>query len=163
VVAVVAENHRMPRHLIRAAVMGLLIATPVATWWHIGQLNAAQGSTVTANVLFRPPALSEATEAMLGRIASALVAASAALIIAAGRGVVDRRGWRVLTPLLLLGLFCGAYWRILTATTPGWDIGSTLLGMFVAVPVGAAIFLGLVIWACLATQSLRSTHRDHVG
>jgi hypothetical protein len=154
----------MPRYLIRAAVVGLLIATPVATWWHIGQLNAAQSSTVTANVLFRPPALSEATEMVLGRIASALVAASsAALIVAAARGVVDRRGWRVLTPLLLLGVFCGAYWRLLTATTPGWDIGSTLLGIFVAVPVGAAIVLGLVIWACLATQSLRSTHRVHRG
>jgi hypothetical protein len=154
----------MPRYLIRAAVVGLLIATPVATWWHIGQLNAAQGSTVTANVLFRPSALSEATEMVLGRIASALVAASsAALIVAAARGVVDRRGWRVLTPLLLLGVFCGAYWRLLTATTPGWDIGSTLLGIFVAGPVGAAIVLGLVIWACLATQSLRSTHRVHRG
>ena len=93
--AVVAENHRVPRCLIRAAVIGLLIATPVATWWHIGPLGAAEGSTITAAVRFRPPALSEATKTTLGRLASALVAASTvALTVAARRGVVDRRGWQ---------------------------------------------------------------------
>jgi hypothetical protein len=164
VVAVVVENHRMPRYLIRGAVIGLLIATPVATWWHIGPLGAAEGSNITAAVRFRPPGLSEATETTLGRLASALVAAStAALIIAARRGVVDRRGWRALTPLLLLGVSGGAYWRLVTARIRGWDIAGGLLLTFVVVPVGGAIILGLFIWACFATQSLRSNHRVHGG
>jgi hypothetical protein len=154
----------MPRYLIRAAVIGLLIATPVATWWHIGPLGAAEGSTITAAVRFRPPALSEATKTTLGRLASALMAASTvALTVAARRGVVDRRGWQALTPLLLLGVSCGAYWRLVTARIQGWDIASGLLLILVVVPVGAAIILGLFIWACIATQSLRSNHRVHGG
>jgi hypothetical protein len=65
----------------------------------------------------------------------------------------------VLIPLVLLGCFCGAYWRVLSATTPGWDIGTTLLGIFVGVPFGLIVVVGLVVWACLSWSSLRSTAR----
>jgi hypothetical protein len=147
----------MPRWLIRCAVLGLLVATPVAVWWHVGQLRVAEGSDITANVLFRPPSISEATETALGRMATALVTGSVtALVVADRRGLFDRRWWRVLVPLLLLGAFIGAFWRVVTATTPGWDIGSTLLGIFVAVPAGAAIIIVLAIWACIGWDSLRS-------
>jgi hypothetical protein len=50
-----------------------------------------------------------------------------------------------------------------TARIQGWDIASGLLLILVVVPVGAAIILGLFIWACIATQSLRSNHRVHGG
>jgi hypothetical protein len=156
-----AEDGHVPRSLVRCAVLGLLIATPVAVWWHVGQLSMLEGSNITANVLFRPPSVSEATETALGRTATALVAASAAaLVIAERRGLFDRRWWRVLVPLLLLGAFIGAFWRVVTATTPGWDIGSTLLGIFVAVPAGAIVMTVLAIWACLGWASLQTARRE---
>lgn len=152
----------MPRWFARAAVIGLLIATPVATWWHLGPLGAEDDPGATANVLFRPLPVGETTESILGRAATAFVAATAAVLLAAaGSGVIDRRGWKVLTPVVLLGAFCGAYWRVLTAATPGYDIGSTLLGIFVALPLGIVVILVLVIWACVVRESLRST--DHVN
>jgi hypothetical protein len=154
----------MPRWFARTAVIALLIATPVATWWHVGPLGAEDDPAATANVLFRPLPASEATESVLGRTATALVAATAAvLLVAAGRGVIDRRGWKVLTPLVLLGAFSGAYWRVLTAATPSYDIGSTLLGIFVALPLGIIVILVLVIWASVARDSLRSTDQVNRG
>lgn len=161
VTAQFANNDHMPRSLVRAAVLGLLIASPLASWWHVGPLDFGDQSGVTANVLFHPPSMSDAMEAALGRTATAVMALSVVVLVAGvGRGVVDPRGWRVLIPLVLLSGFCGAYWRVLTATTAGYDVGSTLLGIFVAVPLGLIVVLGLVVWTCLAWDSLWSTARQ---
>lgn len=150
-----ANDDHMPRSLVRAAALGLLFASPLVSWWHVGPLDFGGQSEVTANVLFHPPSMSEAMEAGLGRTATAVMAVSAMLlVVGAGRGVVDPRGWRVLIPLVLLGGFCGAYWRVLTATTAGYDLGGTLSGIVVAVPFGLIVVLGLVVWACLGWDSL---------
>jgi len=159
--ALFANDDHMPRSLVRAAVLGLLIALPVATWWHVGPLDFSDQSSRTANVLFRPPSMSDTRETALGRSATALVVVSAMiLVVAVGRGTVDPRGRRVLTPLVLLGCFGGAYWRVLSATTPGWDIGTTLLGIFFGVPFGFIVVVGLIVWACLSWGSLRATARS---
>jgi hypothetical protein len=142
----------MPRLVVGLAVVGLLVATPLATWWNVGPLDFThrQGGNTTV-VLIHPPDVSEGTEATLGRTATGLVVVSwTALGVATACGLFDRSRWLMLTPLVLLGAFCGAGWRVLTATTEAWDLGITLAAIFVGIPFGIFVVVVLVVWAIVA-------------
>jgi hypothetical protein len=50
--------------------------------------------------------------------------------------------------------FCGVAWRVATANTPGWDIGSTLIGLLVGVPFAVIVITGLLVWAGFEHRAL---------
>jgi hypothetical protein len=151
-IAGAAQRRRMPHLVVSVAVIALLLATPVATWFHVGPLGTAERSGSTANVLWRAESVDEVLETACGRVATATVpVAITVLLVAAGLGSVDPGGVWVLLPLVLLGAFCGAYGRVLTMTTPGCDIGSTLLGILIGLPVAYLVIESLMIWAVVAS------------
>lgn len=124
------------------AAMVLVAATPIATWWVVGDLS---GTAIDdPDFLYRPLDLAPATEDLVGAGATLLVLATAtALAVGVARHEVDlRRWWSVLVPLLAAGALAGTGWRVVTAGVIGANIGGGLVLLFVA-----PIVLGLVVWA----------------
>lgn len=138
---VVDGETQAPRPWVaRTALALLVLATPVATWWLVGDLDE---ELVDPDYLFRPLALSETTEVFIGVTATALVAVSAlALLREHLRRPFTRRRCGALACLLLAGLVVGGSCRVLTAGVGGANIGGGMVMMF-----GPFIVGGLVVWA----------------
>jgi hypothetical protein len=125
----------------------VVAATPVATWWLVGDLSEEPGISgqPPTDHMIPPPQLGETVETFLG--VSAVLAAALALValaVAAWRGAVAPRRWRVVAPLVLAGVYCGFAWRVMTAAVHGANIGGGMMLMFgvVFVPAMAAIAVG---------------------
>jgi hypothetical protein len=135
------------------AAAALVIATPVATWWLVGDQSSA-GTGLDYAV--RPIELDPAVERMVG-IGSVLAVVVSALVLARAsrRRQLDQRWWSVLVPLLLAGLIVGAGWRVLTAGVIGANIGAGLVILF-----GGPAVAALLLWAVFRSVHLaRSAHR----
>ncbi len=135
------ERRSAWRVLLPAAV-GLVLATPVVTWWLIGPLNTAP-ARVGLDYAFRPWPISPAVTRAAGFTAAVLAVVSLTVLISAiTRRLLDMRWWAVLLPLLAAGFIAGAGWRVMTAGVLGSNIGAGL-------------------WPCSAGHWLRSWSRGH--
>jgi hypothetical protein len=137
--------------------VALALATPIATWWLVGDQSepAPPGTDLTHAV--QPVPLDPDLERAIGICAVALVAITAGwLIVLSARRRLDRRWWSVLDPVLVAGVIAGMGWRVVTAGVTG----DGLRGLVVIVggPVVAALLLYAAFraWRLLSSRPLRS-------
>ena len=127
----------------------LVLSTPVATWWLVGDQSTVPASA-EPDYAIRPWNISPAAAHTAG-LASLLLATAMTVLLARATALsrLDRRWWAVLTPLLVAGILAGAGWRVMTAGGIGANIGAGLYVMFFG-----PIFAGLVTWSVAATAYL---------
>jgi uncharacterized membrane protein YfcA len=143
----VMGSEALPRPVVAAGI-GLVLVTPVVTWWAVGDLSE---DVTDPDYLFHPLPLGPGAELAIG-LAATVVALGAVVVlaVAARRRQVDRRWLAVLGPLLAAGALCGFGWRILTAGVGGANIGGGMVLLF-----GPWIVLGLVAGAAWQWHSIR--------
>jgi hypothetical protein len=131
------------------AMVALMVAVPVATWWAVGDLST---DLPDPDYRIRPFAIGHRTEQVAGVSAAVLAVAAVVALIHAGRaGRFDRRWWPVLVELMLAGTLCGAGWRVLTAGVIGANIGAGLV-LWVGAPIVAAL-VGLAVFDWLSVRA----------
>jgi hypothetical protein len=131
------------------AMVALIVAVPVATWWAVGDLST---DLPDPDYQIRPVAIGDTTEQVAGVSAAVLAVAAVVALIHAGRaGRFDRRWWPVLVELMLAGTLCGAGWRVLTAGVIGANIGAGLV-LWVGAPIVAAL-VGLAVFDWLSVRA----------
>ena len=136
--------------------VALLLATPVATAWLVGDLTngearglAAQGESL--DYVVRPVSLGATGDRVVGVLACVLVVVSLALLIrATATRTLDPRRWTVIVPLMLAGVLIGFAWRVVTAGAIGANIGAGLV-----VFAGGPALLILLVIAAVQTLRLR--------
>ncbi|MGN9778229.1 hypothetical protein ACTMS0_21055 [Micromonospora sp. H33] len=134
----------------------LVLATPVAAWWLIGDLTSGQARRLAAegtalDYTVRPVSLGAAGDRIVGVLAC--VAALVALgVLVRGTVVrqVDPRWWAVLLPLVAAGALAGYAGRVLTAGVIGANIGAGLI-----VLTGGPVLVVLLVVAAVAAWRLR--------
>lgn len=136
---------------VRLAVTGLVIATPVATWWLVGDQSEVPVDGSDLGYAFGPVALDPVVERLIG-IGSVLVIAAAVplLVRASVRHQFDPRWWAVVAPMVAVGVIVGLGWRVMTAGVVGANIGAGFSIMF-----GGPLVLGLLLWAGLWSRQVR--------
>ncbi|RLK25787.1 hypothetical protein DER29_3798 [Micromonospora sp. M71_S20] len=138
----------------------LVLGTPVASWWLIGDLTndearrlAAEG--VELDYAIRPVSLGPAGDRIVGVLACVgVVVALAWLLRATARRRLDPRWWWVLVPLVGAGVLVGLAWRVLTAGGIGANIGAGLM-----VVAGGPALTVLLIVAAVAAMRMRRPRR----
>jgi len=131
------------------AMVALIVAVPVATWWAVGDLST---DLPDPDYQIRPVAIGDTTEQVAGVSAAVLAVAAVVALIHAGRaGRFDRRWWPVLVELMVAGTLCGAGWRVLTAGVIGANIGAGLV-LWVGAPIVAAL-VGLAVFDWLSVRA----------
>ncbi len=141
---------------VTPAAGALALATPVATWWLVGDQSTVP-ARAGLDFAVRPWDISPGTGQAAG-IAALAAAAAAALVIgrAARRHQFDGRWWSVLVPLLAAGTIAGAAWRVVTAGVIGANIGAGL-----AITFGGPLVVGLLAFAAARGSYLLSrAHRS---
>lgn len=134
----------------------LIAATPVASWWAIGDRSADFSDPV---YFIRPPAVDPALERAAG-IAALLIMVAAAAILLAGvrRGRFDGRWSGVVVPLCAAGVLIALVGRALTAgIIPD---GFADLGAFLVIALYGPVIAGLLI---LASASFVVRRRARCG
>lgn len=126
----------------------IVVATPVAAWWLIGDLTeSSRGGRYQLDYMLPAPEIPGWIVAVLGAIALvATVVGAGFLVHAARRGKLDRRWLSAVGCLALAGVLMAAIGRVFTAGTHGANIGAGL-AMFFGAPVvialvGCALFRG---------------------
>lgn len=134
------------RGVVPAAAAVLVLATPVATWWVVGDQSTVP-VTADPDYAFRPWDISPAVARAAGFGSLALAIAAAVLLAwATARRQLAARWWAVLVPLVVVGVLAGAGWRVMTAGVIGVNIGAGFYLLFVVPLMG-----GLVLWALAAS------------
>ena len=117
----------------RNAAVALVLATPVATWFLVGDLSATQFDDL--DYLWRAPALPAAMEFLVGVLAALVVLASATVLsVALHRGQVRRQWSATVVPLCVAGALLGYTGRVVSAGGIGANIGGALM-IFLAGPL----------------------------
>lgn len=133
-------------------VVGLALATPILTWWALGDLSSS-GAGESADHLYGPYHVDPHAELVIGFIA---IAAAVLSVVALGLRVIHkaslRRTWTVLILLCSAGAFAAFVWRSVTAGVDGANIGGGLW-LFVAPGVLPAL---LGVAAANATEDMTS-------
>jgi hypothetical protein len=118
--------------------LALVMVTPVVSGWGVGDLSEEVDPRY-ADYAIRPLGLSPGVERGLGMAAAGVaVVAGGALVLATRRRQIDRRWWAAIVPLLLIGVYCGVSYRVVTAAVIGANIGAGmmfLLAPFVLIPL----------------------------
>lgn len=124
------------------AAIGLVLATPVASWW-VMDVIATSEQLLDPDYAFRPIPMDPTTKLLIGVTAvTFVVAAVFALVLTDPDWHFVRRWWTVVAPLLAVGAICGGGWAAMTAPVIGANIGAGLV-LLGAPPVVVA----LLIWA----------------
>jgi hypothetical protein len=112
---------------------------PVVTWWLVGDLSEPVDPT-QADCVVHPLKLDPGIEVGPGA-AGSLVGSAALVVLTVGtrQRVVDRRLWGVVLPLVVVGMFGGHAYRVMTAAVYGANIGA---GMVILIAPGV-VLLGL--------------------
>ena len=126
---------------------GLVAATPVATWWVVGDRSSRGFDDL--DYIFRPLDLPLWVEMLSGAGAVAVVMACVFVLFEAREdGRLVREQVRTLALLCLAGAIIGGGWRAVTAGVIGANIGGAmvlLLGLPLAVAlIGAAVVHAVV-------------------
>ncbi|MGC4763911.1 hypothetical protein ACLQ20_13745 [Micromonospora sp. DT46] len=149
------KQHR-PTSPITALV--LVLCTPVAAWWLIGDLTGDEARRLAAegvelDYAIRPVSLGATGDRVVGVLACVGVALALAwLIRATARRRLDRRWWWVLAPLVAAGVLLGLAWRVLTAGGIGANIGAGLM----VIAGGPALAVLLIVAAVAALRMRRN-------
>jgi hypothetical protein len=116
-------------------VVGVLAAA--ASWWGVGDQSEARDAY---NRMIDPPRLAASTETTLGSAAAtALVAVIVVMAVSTWRRRLDPSWWGVVAPVILLGIYAGWSYRIVTAAVHGANIGGGMVMIatpFVCVVLG---------------------------
>lgn len=132
--------------------VALVVAAPVVAWWGVGDLSEDVDPN-HADYAMRPPPLSGSAELCLGAAASVVaLVALAALAVATRRGLVARRWWGFVLPLVAIGVFAGIGYRVMTAAVIGANIGAGLVIVFSPFVVIPALALSATSWRALPRQ-----------
>jgi hypothetical protein len=146
-------------HLSRIgpAAVALVLATPVAAWWLVGDRSPRVPAGAALDYAVRPFELNPAVERTAGILALTVVAVAAVVLVrATRRTLMDPAWWSVLAPLVVAGLVAGAGWRVITAGAVGANIGAGMTAM-----IGGPVCALLVLQAglCLLLILVRR-HRE---
>ena len=137
------------RHV--TAAVTLVLATPVAVWWAVGDVSSKGFDDL--DYMVRPVQLAPLVEAVIGGVAVVLVVASAAVLgHALYRGRVRRAWSATVIPLCAAGAVVGAGWRVVTAGGIGANIGGGLVVLF-----GGPLVVALIV-AATANAWVESRH-----
>jgi hypothetical protein len=141
----------MRRSQLLAAVL-LVLATPVATWWLVGDLSE-DAPPAALSYSFAPPPVGGSVARWLGAGATA-IALVALGVSAAGtwRRTLDRAWWPVLLPLVGLGAFAGWSYRVMTAGVVGANIGAGMVIFALPVVVISGVAGAIAAW-CVGVRS----------
>ncbi|MEH0843307.1 hypothetical protein V6U81_13065 [Micromonospora sp. CPCC 205711] len=151
---------KLRRTALPVAMLVLILAAPVASWWLTGDLTneaarqlAAQG--VELDYEFRPLSLGPVGDRTVGVLACISAIGALGLLV---RGTATRRldsgWWPVLLPLVGAGAVVGFAWRVLTAGGIGANIGAGLTIMFGG-PVLAVLLVAAAAAAALQMHRIR--------
>jgi hypothetical protein len=124
----------------------LVLATPVATWWLVGDLSEP---VANPDYMIRPISVSQGMERAVG-LGSMLVLAVSISVVASffRRRQLDRKWVPPIVFLVVSAAIAGAGWRVVTAGVIGANIGGGIV-----VLGGLPLVIGLVI-AALVTSFL---------
>lgn len=130
------------RWAVVPAALGLVLATPIATWWLVGDLSTVPLSA-SPDYAFHSWPIGPAAARASG-IGSLVVAAVMMGVLgwATLRRLLDIRWWAVLALLLAAGFIAGAGWWVMTAGVIGANIGAGWV-----IISGGPILLMLLVWA----------------
>ncbi len=131
------------------ASIAMVLATPVLTWWLIGDVSEPGG----ADYIIRPPSIDPVLGALLGWGSLLIVVGASHILWRRSIPLPIHKGWwRVLARLLAAGVLFAAGARIITAATVGANIGGGGLMM-----IGPFVLLYLLARAAdVAVEILRS-------
>jgi hypothetical protein len=125
----------------RLAAVALVLATPVATWFLVGDLSATRFDDL--DYLWRAPDLPAAMDLVVGVLAALVVVASATVLAVALRRGQVRRQWSATVVLLCAaGAVLGYAGRVVSAGVIGANIGG---GMMIV--LAGPLVLALVVAA----------------
>lgn len=134
----------MRRHHGLLAAAAVLAASPVITWFAVGDTSE---NVPDPDYMLQPPDLSGGQELVLGGFAAGLaVAGVAVLIVAVSRQLVTREDLLPAVPLLFAGILIGAAARTVTAGVIGANIGGGLVVLFGPFVVLGLVLLSAVLW-----------------
>ena len=123
------------------AAVARVLATPVATWFLVGDLSATEFDDL--DYLWRAPALPAAVELVLGVLAALIAVASATVLaVALYRGQVRRQWSATVVPLCVAGALLGYAGRVVSAGGIGANIGGALM-----IGLAGPLVLALVVAA----------------
>ncbi|HWH01724.1 MAG TPA: hypothetical protein VNV66_20950 [Pilimelia sp.] len=136
------------------AALALVLATPIASAWLIGDLTneearrlAAEG--VELDYAIRPASLGPVADRYVGVLACAVAVGALGVLLWATRSRrLDPRWWNVLAPLVAAGVLAGFSWRLMTAGGIGANIGAGLV-VVIGGPLLVALLAGAVVAAVL--------------
>ncbi|GAA4568430.1 hypothetical protein GCM10023176_22820 [Micromonospora coerulea] len=129
----------------------LILATPVASWWLVGDLSEEVAEGVELDYGIPPLSLDPLGDGVVGVLACiAAIRALALLVSATSSRRLDSRWWLVLLPLVGAGVLVGFAWRVLTAGVIGANIGGGLTIIF-----GGPLLGVLLIAAAAAALQIR--------
>ena len=121
----------------RCAAVALVLATPVAIWFLVGDLSATQFDDL--DYLWRAPVLPAPVELLLGALATLVALASATMLaVALRRGQVRRQWSATVVPLCGAGAVAGYAGRVVSAGGIGANIGGAMM-IFLAGPLILAL------------------------
>jgi hypothetical protein len=150
----------MRHRLAFVSLWAIVVSSPVVTWWLVGDL-AEPARRGGLDYMFEPPSLSRAQETAIG-VAALTVAIAAACVVAIS---VRRNGVRLIEsrfalPLVIVGVYVGWCWRVMTAGVVGANIGGGLA--MLSLPV---VVVGGVLWSALwrPSRSIRSATQKSPG
>lgn len=127
------------RHV--TAAVTLVLATPVAVWWAVGDVSSKGFDDL--DYMVRPIELPPVVEAVVGGLAVVLVVVCAAVLgHALYRGRVRREWSATVLPLCAAGAVVGAGWRVVTGGGIGANIGGGLVVLF-----GGPLVVALIVAA----------------
>ena len=130
---------------VRTAAAALAIATPVATWWLVGDLSSAGFTEDELDYMFRAPDVPWFVEAVAGAVALAVVVVSVGVVGQALHSGSLRREW---LPTIVLpavaGVVLGFGARAVTAGGIGANIGGAMF-IFIGLPLAVLLLMAAAI------------------
>ena len=140
----------------RIAAIGAIVATPVATWWLIGDQSATLRGRRELDYIARPPDVPGWIVTIGGAAALVVVVACVVGLIRGQRtGQLDRRWLSAVAALMGAGALAAVIGRTVTAGVVGANIGAGLALFFVA-----PIIVVLIAFAALRAVAIRRTLAD---
>jgi hypothetical protein len=122
---------------LRAATAGLILASPVAAWWLVGDLS--ERGADDRDRMVRPVELPPVIETLAGVVAVlAVLAALVVVVLAWYRRRLPEWWAGAVVPVCVAGAIVGAGWRVLTASTIGANIGGGMV-LLIGLPLAAVL------------------------
>ena len=133
----------MRRSRALGALVGVILATPVALWCLMGDRSEPDGYLR----LLEPPVIDRGLELAIGVAAAGVVLAGLAVVATASYdGVLGRADRRATIPLVLAGVFLAVGGRIVTSATYGANIGGGGLVLVAPWVLPPLLIIGVVRW-----------------